>query len=850
MPDVEDAAPPRRKVRRREKERRPQRSLSAEPVKSLSDGEAAPAQTPLPRTPAAATPGRGAALFRKILTPKSAASNWRTLRQALATIGGDRAWYSLTRHQGGPSAEDDTAALLELSGIVHTCRVAPFGAPMPSEGVYGRVWRVALPSVDGAAAAGGAAPGPARIALLEQHDDRSLKIFRERVAIAIRGRATALVITEKMARLVDERRREPPRDALVDLNALPFPVVVLPESDNEFLRDEMPQWSNTRLDGWRDLERRCAAAGGAEPAASSLVAREALAAAHRGHWCFVQLGMVTHQRDSFVSLLGNGIARTFRRAAFADAGAARDFGAYGVMMEKLEARVENAMDVDRDAAGLAPAQRSPRVAVAAAPAPPATPLDEGAAAILKGAKDANGGGAACLMLCKRLLDGNEPWPDYATFLRTHVGALYPEIEYFNGQDLKEAVGASETHDAASRERSQRIESLCLVAKLFAPHRGGWNECKTGKAPLSDADLTFLRQELLERVVQSPQNDRQTRAEKLDNLFCYLACCTVGKIKAFADDVALETQLESVDHDLILRNAMSACPGLLPSYQRLDQGRAGAVYAVASTAFNLGQFLQGESLPASLAPLKHLCASDPSLLRFTLFSWIARVPAFTQLKFLFDGAKVACEHLFGLEQEDATVKDVYDKFLRHHARKLDIPTDDLRRGDRHLVRLCMMLRAKAKEVDRVRRALDRLEPAARALLVAELNMTGVDDGWAILVYYAPDLLRNILSLDKQNPDSDGTNGVMHGLVLLAKVFRESRARLDRHLGIGVYTVSVHSLASKAATKGMTLNRFLDESAFVLEHMGDEGLVNTKESMDHFVKSHPPSDHGRSPGRIRR
>ncbi|KAH8070025.1 hypothetical protein JL721_5568 [Aureococcus anophagefferens] len=84
-------------------------------------------------------------------------------RKALATIGGDRAWYSLTRHQGGPSAEDETAALLELSGIVHTCR----------------------------------------------HDDRSLKIFRERVAIAIRGRATALVITEKMARL-DERRRESP----------------------------------------------------------------------------------------------------------------------------------------------------------------------------------------------------------------------------------------------------------------------------------------------------------------------------------------------------------------------------------------------------------------------------------------------------------------------------------------------------------------------------------------------------------------------------------------------------------------------------------------------------------------
>ena len=71
------------------------------------------------------------------------------------------------------------------------------------------------------------------------------------------------------------------------------------------------------------------------------------------------------------------------------------------------------------------------------------------------------------------------------------------------------------------------------------------------------------------------------------------CCTVGKIKA-CDDVALETQLESVDHDLILRNAMSACPGLLPSYQRLGEGHTAAVYGVASAAFNLGQFAASAS----------------------------------------------------------------------------------------------------------------------------------------------------------------------------------------------------------------------------------------------------------------
>ena len=118
-------------------------------------------------------------------------------------------------------------------------------------------------------------------------------------------------------------------------------------------------------------------------------------------------------------------------------------------------------------------------------------------------------------------------------------------------------------------------------------------------------------------------------------------------------------------------------------------------------------------------------------------------------------------------------------------------------------------------------------------MGELNATGVDDGWGILVYYAPDLLRNVRALAGSNP----REGLVAGLSLLALVYVAARQTLDRHPGVGVYTCKVHSLALRAKAPGMTLPTFEGESSFVLEHFGDEGEV--------WVTSTAPPEEPRSP-----
>ena len=56
---------------------------------------------------------------------------------------------------------------------------------------------------------------------------------------------------------------------------------------------------------------------------------------------------------------------------------------------------------------------------------------------------------------------------------------------------------------------------------------------------------------------------------------------------------VETHLDTVDHDLVLRNAIAVCPSLLPSFNRLGDAYQERVRAVTSrwtTTDRLPEFL--------------------------------------------------------------------------------------------------------------------------------------------------------------------------------------------------------------------------------------------------------------------
>ena len=219
-------------------------------------------------------------------------------------------------------------------------------------------------------------------------------------------------------------------------------------------------------------------------------------------------------------------------------------------------------------------------------------------------------------------------------------------------------------------------------------------------------------------------------------------------------------------------------------------------------------------------------------RFALLLWILRVPAFWRVPGLLKNMRGAIEALLRLEDGTVGAARVYDEFLSIRASLLNFAFDAQNRSERHLVRLALMLRLTTPgEAVVLKGAFGLLDLDVQAVLMGELNATGVDDGWGILVYYAPDLLRNVRALAGSNQ----REGLVAGLSLLARVYVAARQTLDRHPGVGVYTCKVQSLALLA--KGTTLAAFEAESSFVLEHFGDEGEV--------WVTSTAPPEEPRSP-----
>ena len=163
--------------------------------------------------------------------------------------------------------------------------------------------------------------------------------------------------------------------------------------------------------------------------------------------------------------------------------------------------------------------------------------------------------------------------------------------------------------------------------------------------------------------------------------------------------------------------------------------------------------------------------------------------------------------------------VYDEFLSIRASLLNFAFDAQNRSERHLVRLALMLRLTTPgEAVVLKGAFGLLDLDVQAVLMGELNATGVDDGWGILIYYKRRTCCGTCgrwrARTRGRASSPGS-----------RCWRGSTSRrgatLDRHPGVGVLHVQSAKLALLA--KGTTLPAFEAESSFVLEHFGDEGEV---------------------------
>mmetsp|Transcript_24901 Transcript_24901/g.34862 ORF Transcript_24901/g.34862 Transcript_24901/m.34862 type:complete len:503 (+) Transcript_24901:94-1602(+) len=344
------------------------------------------------------------------------------------------------------------------------------------------------------------------------------------------------------------------------------------------------------------------------------------------------------------------------------------------------------------------------------------------------------------------------------------------------------------------EFDKTIVSIFCLFWVHENDRASFVECQRDPFRLTEKSFADLRNYVFRVCPTSPD---------VEALVVFTVLNDLGKVEKVVEYVAARTGIEEVDHDKILWMGLKTLPKIFPSYAKLEEKYKKWLLEGLGAQFNFAQLVQGESIPASLTGLKGL--SKEALDLFNMHALFDMAGAAGHVN--WHGSVVLAEATYNdifmtieaIEtlKDGASVKQVYDTYLHKRAKSLGF---DIRwPTQRALCRICCMLRLHTKaEAEKVIGAYQNLPHDTWVLLRKELNTTGIDDGWAILLYYAPALLLNVNAAKKEelkSPDTLFVEAVEGGMKILAKCFAAAREHIKDRRGNGVFTADIADVANK-------------------------------------------------------
>ena len=311
---------------------------------------------------------------------------------------------------------------------------------------------------------------------------------------------------------------------------------------------------------------------------------------------------------------------------------------------------------------------------------------------------------------------------------------------------------------------------------------------------------------IKSIVQAIQIDKTVKygmkavshGVAIDALSQYAVRNTLDAIEAIVRQMRQEVSPANVDHDKVLRDGLEKTPHIAPSFHALHTKHKARLLTGLRAEFNMGQYLQLENVAASLEKLRHI---DEESFDFYMIHFVYDL-AGAAGQFLQNGSVVVNEPTYeGFEKGveilrrfihgDISTKEAYDIFLHLKAEKLGINIESPK--EYTIVRICAMLRySTPAQGATVADTFDTLPKNTRAILISEMTKSGIDDGFASLVYYVPAILVNL-----QKGTKDSKRDLEMGLTTLARIYQESRIALKSRKGNGVFTVMSNHIAAIAA-----------------------------------------------------
>ncbi len=383
--------------------------------------------------------------------------------------------------------------------------------------------------------------------------------------------------------------------------------------------------------------------------------------------------------------------------------------------------------------------------------------------------------------------------------------LYPDLLKLTGSvnATPETAGLATINSAQSPSKqlfgtvhTEFDRTMVGILAMKWTLEGNYNQISKIQKPeirLTQKSFSAMR-ELAQKNLSGPGD--------LNAMITYMVINDLGKVKSVVADLKQKFNIEDPDHDVILWKALVNDPSISTAFLKLPADSQKKILAGLESRFSLPQFIQGENVAGSLPPLAKLNETDFyfHLLHavFDLAGAAGHVNpdgSVVMTEVTYAGVESALEKLNLLRQGVAPA-EVYTSFMKARAQKLEIDTT----ANDWLIstRLSLLFRATGPtEVKLVKEVFASLPVNARAIIEKELSAYGIDDGFSVLVYYAPALIANLRGAFKQaNIANSDKEALELGLITLARIFQESRVYLKKRSGSGVFTVNIESIAAAA------------------------------------------------------
>lgn len=296
---------------------------------------------------------------------------------------------------------------------------------------------------------------------------------------------------------------------------------------------------------------------------------------------------------------------------------------------------------------------------------------------------------------------------------------------------------------------------------------------------------------------------------------------LGKIKRFDERVQKLSGENTVDHDRVVAVALEQAPELVPSFSRLSPRHQALVKEGLNLGggLNIGQLVQGENLPISLQAMKNFTGKPDAFdlkfleLMFDVAGISGHITSHgTRLNAAMYRSYRLARSVLSEVVKGEDLETAYNVVLTAKADQVFSITGvrlvASNPRERTILRLlCPFADLTSAQVHHMLKTFSELPKNVQAILVDQMNKSGITNGFGTMLYYGPEMIR--VGMGQAALNSFQSGHLSEALTMYSRILHEAMIETKSQSGSGMVTVNVSAIvkfmnSEKFQKDALTLN----------------------------------------------